>query len=436
MLRPLVARVAVNQRLTPEGHWQDVRHMELELESVSGAAPLFVPGDVLAIMPKNPQSSATRFAQLLGLCDDMSGGASVRWPVLAIRFPNEDDGNFLTMHDRRRWQQKEGSSGTLYHIPLMELLGRYLDIMGVPNKYFFEVLSHFVMDPDEAGNARQRSDELEKALDRLQYFASAEGTYDMYRYAVREKRSHVEVLEEFAPYVHTDRLLPYLLDIVPRLQARSFSISSSPSMHPSRVHITVAVAKFTTPMRRTREGLCSTWLRDLPVGATLPVWFRQGTLRLPASDQVPLVMVGPGTGMAPFRSFYQERWMRHRSGAHVAQTLLFFGNRNRECDFLYGDEMVELQQSAGFFRLFTAFSRDQEQKIYVQHEIKRQSSLLWRLLQAGATVYIAGNAAQMPKDVKEAIAECIVQESGMTQEEALKYIKTLEQKKRYVVEAW
>jgi sulfite reductase alpha subunit-like flavoprotein len=213
-------------------------------------------------------------------------------------------------------------------------------------------------------------------------------------------------------------------------------------MFPTQVHITVAVVKFTTPFKKIRHGMCSSWLSkltDVSKGVTIPIWIRKGTMKFPPIG-APVLLIGPGTGLAPFRSLIQERAVHALSGNHqVGQTVLFFGNRNRNNDYLYGTEFEHYEKNCPSynFSVITAFSRDQSNKIYVQHRIRQQAKLIWDMIHnKGAIVYVAGNAKQMPTNVRDAIKDVLKQEGSLTDDQAEQYVAKLEQLRRYQQETW
>jgi sulfite reductase alpha subunit-like flavoprotein len=172
----------------------------------------------------------------------------------------------------------------------------------------------------------------------------------------------------------------------------------------------------------------------------IPCWIHQGSLP-PPRPLVPLVLIGPGTGCAPFCAFVEERAAQAATEA-TAPVLFFFGCRNQENDFLYRDFWLSHAQDQGVLSLkkggglFVAFSRDQPQKVYVQHKIKEQGARVWNLLCSGAAVYIAGSSTKMPADVTAALEEVICQESGETKEGASKWLRTLERAGRFNIETW
>ncbi|KAF3588477.1 hypothetical protein F2Q69_00030875 [Brassica cretica] len=187
-----------------------------------------------------------------------------------------------------------------------------------------------------------------------------------------------------------------LVQLVPALKPRAFSISSSPLAYPAQVHLTVSVVSWMTPYKRPRKGLCSTWLASLTPeqGVNIPVWFHKSSLPAPPQS-VPLILVGPGTGCAPFRGFIAERAVQPETSP-TAPVMFFFGSRNEDTDFLYRDFWESHAREGGMLSevrgggFYTAFSRDQPKKVYVQHKIREMRKEVWDLLCDGAAVYVAG----------------------------------------------
>lgn len=176
-------------------------------------------------------------------------------------------------------------------------------------------------------------------------------------------------------------------------------------------------------------------------GVLIPAWFHKGSLPSPPPP-LPLILVGPGTGCAPFRGFVEERALQSKSGTTTAPIIFFFGCRNEENDFLYRDFWQFHAQNGGVLSeekgggFFVAFSRDQPQKVYVQHKMKEQSTKVWSLLAEGAAVYVAGSASKMPSDVLSAFEEIVSKESGVSREAAARWLRALERAGKYHVEAW
>jgi sulfite reductase (NADPH) flavoprotein alpha-component len=238
-------------------------------------------------------------------------------------------------------------------------------------------------------------------------------------------REFVDLLEENPSAVITAQ---EFVENFRRLMPRLYSISSSPAKYPEEIHLTVAVVRYETN-GRTREGVCSTYLADRARmnQPDLPVFVANSHFGLPADDNIPVIMVGPGTGVAPFRSFVMDRATRGAKGPNW----LFFGDQRRSADFLYESEWNEWQQAGVLTRLDLAFSRDQAQKIYVQDRMRENGAELWKWISAGAYFYVCGDAKRMAKDVDAALHEIIAQHGGMTPEAAIEFVKQLKKAERY-----
>ncbi|TGD88065.1 sulfite reductase flavoprotein subunit alpha [Mycolicibacterium sp. CH28] len=217
-----------------------------------------------------------------------------------------------------------------------------------------------------------------------------------------------------------------VLDTLRPLQFRDYSIASSPLVHPDRLHLTVAAVRYRRA-GRPRGGVASTFLADR--GESVRIHLRPNHhFRLPAPD-VPIIMVGPGTGIAPFRAFLQER----RAAAAPGKNWLFFGDRHRGTDFLYGDELQAYLDSGTLTRLDLAFSRDGEaSKCYVQHRMKDSAAELFGWLEAGAHLYVCGDAEKMAKDVDQALHEIISAAGGLDTAAAHAYVNELIKSHRYL----
>ncbi|KAJ0986265.1 hypothetical protein J5N97_004621 [Dioscorea zingiberensis] len=393
-------KMIANQRLTQVDYERDVRHFEFEALSPSMDYQV---GDVLEILPSQNPFAVDAF----------------------IQHCNLDPECYITVQPK---SVDKRLNDMVVPVKLRTFVALTMDIASAsPRRYFFEVMSFFAT--------------AEHEKERLQYFASAEGRDDLYQYNQKERRSVLEVLKDF-PSVQ----LPFewLVQLVPPLKTRAFSISSSPLAHPNQVHITVSIVSWMTPYKRKRSGLCSTWLAGLDphssAAVNIPAWVRRGLLP-PPPPSLPLILVGPGTGCAPFHAFVEERAVQSLKGP-TAPVLFFFGCRNEDKDFLYKDfwfshalnqGVLSTDQGGGFF---VAFSRDQPHKIYVQHKIKEESAGIWRLLNERAAIYIAGSSTKMPSDVTSAIEEIISEEAGISKESAVMWLRRLEKAGRFYIEAW
>ncbi len=211
------------------------------------------------------------------------------------------------------------------------------------------------------------------------------------------------------------------------LQPRLYSIASSQLEFPEEAHLTIALVNYTS-FNRNRWGVCTYNLCELfNVGDQIPVFVSVNrNFRLPEDSDVPIIMVGPGTGIAPFRAFLQER----RALGSKGRNWLFFGNPYSKTDFLYRDDFFEMQRQGVLHRFDTAFSRDQETKIYVQHRLLENSRDIYDWLENGAYFYVCGDAERMAKDVHDALHKIVQDESGCSREQAEEYVKRLDDEKR------
>lgn len=219
-----------------------------------------------------------------------------------------------------------------------------------------------------------------------------------------------------------------LVAMLPRLTPRLYSISSSPAAHAGEIHATVAVVRYTSHNRQ-RGGVCSTLFADrTSVSDSLPIYIQPNQkFRIPANPDTPIIMIGPGTGIAPFRGFLHER----QALGHKGRNWLFFGERSAASDFFYRDEFESMLADGHLTRLDTAFSRDQEDKVYVQDRMMQSSQLLWDWLQKGATIYVCGDASHMGKDVHATLRRIVEKEGGMPADQAEEYVTALKEQHRY-----
>jgi sulfite reductase (NADPH) flavoprotein alpha-component len=218
-----------------------------------------------------------------------------------------------------------------------------------------------------------------------------------------------------------------LTGMLKRLQPRLYSIASSPKAHPGEVHLTVSAVRYSNG-RRHRKGVSSTFLADRASEADVPVFVQKSAhFRPPHHADTPIIMVGPGTGIAPFRGFMHERQARGDRG----RNWLFFGEQHAATDFYYRDELEAMRDSGFLTRLDVAFSRDQADKIYVQDRMREQGAQLWSWLEDGAHFYVCGDATRMARDVDAALKDVIATHGGMSDEKAAEYVSRLSREKRY-----
>lgn len=238
-------------------------------------------------------------------------------------------------------------------------------------------------------------------------------------------RQLVDLLET---YPHKSWTAESFTGILRGLTPRLYSIASSLKAHPDEVHLTIAAVRYHTH-GRDRVGVCSTFVADeIAIGDTAKVFFHSNkNFRLPEDDSTPVIMVGPGTGIAPFRAFIEERAASEAKG----KSWLFFGDQHFSYDFLYQLEWLDYLEDGNLTELTTAFSRDQKEKIYVQHRLAERGAEIWKWLEEGAYFYVCGDATKMAKDVHQALMDIAVEHGGKSPEEAKEWLGALRKEKRY-----
>ncbi|RZK96256.1 MAG: reductase [Rhodococcus sp. (in: high G+C Gram-positive bacteria)] len=237
-------------------------------------------------------------------------------------------------------------------------------------------------------------------------------------------RQSMDVLAQYAVDADADEWL----GVLKRLQPRLYSISSSPKVDPGEVQLTVSAVRYNHE-GKNRSGVCSTFLADHCDDADVPIFVQKSAhFRPPQAADAPMIMVGPGTGIAPFRGFLHER----RELGHTGKNWMFFGEQHEATDFYYREEMEAMHRDGFLTHLDAAFSRDQRQKIYVQDRIREHGAKLWGWMQEGASLYVCGDASRMAKDVDETVREVVRTHGRLDEEDTELYMKQLATDKRYV----
>jgi sulfite reductase (NADPH) flavoprotein alpha-component len=216
------------------------------------------------------------------------------------------------------------------------------------------------------------------------------------------------------------------VSLLPKLQPRLYSIASSLRMYPDVVHFIIDVVRYESH-GRARKGVCSTFLAERCTDSPAPIFPTASKFRLPEDGDVPIIMVGPGTGVAPFRAFLQERQALGAQG----RNWLFFGAQREQSDYYYKEDFDRFRTDGILTRIDTAFSRDQAHKIYVQHRMLEAAGEIWSWLEEGAHFYVCGDAKRMAKDVDAALRQIVQEAGGKDPEEAAEYIEQLKRDKRY-----
>ena len=366
--QPFTGRHLLNRKLTGPGSGKDTRHHEIAIE---GAPATYLPGDALGLQGRNAPALVDRVVQAIGARGDE--------PVPA-------------------------ASGTM---TLADALAEVYDLC-TPSRRLLELL------------AARGADDLAPLLDR----ANAE-QFKHYLNGWDEAHDVLDVLEEHpAVRLSPTELVEALRKRLPRL----YSIASSLTAHPGQVHLLVVSVHYTI-RGRLREGVCSTWLADRwPDGETAPMYLQnqQRHFAMPADPATPMIMVGPGTGLAPFRAFVEAR----RAHGAPGRNWLFFGEQRRSTDFFYQDELCAWERD-GVLRLDVAFSRDQAHKVYVQHRMREQGADLWRWLDEGAEFFVCGDKERMAADVDRELHQIIQTHGGRTDDQAKEYVEAMKKTKRY-----
>ncbi|CAM4888912.1 unnamed protein product [Rotaria socialis] len=315
----------------------------------------------------------------------------------------------------------------------------YLDLTSMPNTQILKEIAQYA------------TDENDKTLLTLMGSYSEDGKIKYKEWILDSCRSIVAILEDLSSLKPP---LDHLCELLPRLHPRYYSISSSAKVHPTSIHITAVIVHFETPTKRVAKGVATNCFKELymrhqAIGCAqhkeddtchlpnrLPIFIRKSSFRLPFRFQTPIIMIGPGTGLAPFRGFIQERHFFKTQGKPVGETILYYGCRNRAEDYLYEEELnYFIKENA--LELHVAFSRDQEEKIYVTHLLKDHGAKLWKLIKEdNASIYVCGDAKNMARDVHSILIDIAQTYGNMTLERATAFIKDLTQKDRYSQDVW
>lgn len=278
-------------------------------------------------------------------------------------------------------------------------------------------LSTISIDTLKRFNVLAQSDKLQKAIDNPDYFKELSYGHDI-----------VDLLAEFPIDISSQQVV----EVLRRLQPRLYSISSSQKAHPDEVHITVSAVRYTNS--RYKEGACSTFLADrITDDSTIKIFIEKNPeFRLPVNKEKAIIMIGPGTGVAPFRSFVEER---AETGA-TGKNWLIFGDRHFATDFLYQTEWQDFVKKGKLSKLSVAFSRDTNQKIYVQHKMLEHSKELYAWIKDGAHFYVCGDMKHMWNDVNRTLLQVLQQEGKFNEEEAEEYLRDMKKQKRYQVDVY
>ncbi len=237
----------------------------------------------------------------------------------------------------------------------------------------------------------------------------------------------LEVIDFLAEHPSVKFAPEEFVTLLSKLQPRLYSIASSPKAFPDAVHFTLDVVRYESH-GRVRKGVCSSFMAERADDGPFPVYPTTSKFRMPENPDTPMIMVGPGTGIAPFRAFLQERKAIGARG----KSWLFFGSQRAHCDYFYGDEFAQMKEEGFLTRIDCAFSRDQEHKVYVQHRMEENGAELWQWIEEeGAHFFVCGDAKRMAKDVDAILKKIVQTHGGKSPDEANDYIEHLKKDKRY-----
>ncbi|MCM3115586.1 assimilatory sulfite reductase (NADPH) flavoprotein subunit [Neobacillus sp. MER 74] len=364
---PFKAEVLENINLNGRGSNKETHHLELSLE---GSGLTFEPGDSLGIYPENDPALVTSLLEEMNWDPEQQVTVNKKGEILPLK-------EALTTHFEITTLTK----------PLIEKAARL-----TANENLQELLS--------PGN----EEKLKTYLD---------------------GRDLLDLVRDFTPWVGSAQ---EFVSILRKMPSRLYSISSSLAANPDEVHLTIGAVRYEAHGRK-RNGVCSIQTAErLQPGDTVPVYIQHNeNFKLPNNPEAPIIMVGPGTGAAPFRSFMQER---EEIGAE-GKSWLFFGDQHFVTDFLYQTEWQKWLKDGVLSKLDVAFSRDTAEKVYVQHRMLENSKELFEWLEEGAHLYICGDEKHMAHDVHNTLIDIIEKEGGLSREKAEEYVADLQQQKRY-----
>jgi sulfite reductase (NADPH) flavoprotein alpha-component len=364
---PFPATMKKNRVLNKPGSGKDTRHFEI---SLVGSGLHYETGDSLGVVPKNNPALVELTIKAIGATGDEEVATPDNGPVAPLR------------------------QALLVNYELNKVSSNLLKIIA----------------------AKTQTPSLEALLK-----PENKKSLDEYSWG----KDNVDLVQEH-PEV---KLTPTeLISGLRKLQPRLYSIASSLKAHPEEVHLTVAAVRYESEGRQ-REGVCSTFLADRAEGnGQIPVFVHTAKhFRVPHDPAAPMMMVGPGTGIAPFRAFLEERRVTGAKG----RNWLFFGDQKKSTDYLYEEEFTQMQQDGFLTRLDTAFSRDQAEKIYVQHRMIEQAKELWSWLDAGGCFYVCGDKNRMAADVDAALHKIVEEQGGKSADDAKAYVLEMKKSHRY-----
>jgi cytochrome P450/NADPH-cytochrome P450 reductase len=390
----ILANTELQNKTGPNASQRSTRHIEIQLPPSAS----YRVGDHLSVVPRNDPALVDSVARRFGFL-----------PSDQIR---------LQVGEGRRAQLPVGEA-----VSVGRLLSEFVELQQVATRKQIQIMSEHTRCPVTKPKL-------------LALIGEDAASTERYRAEVLGKRKSVfDLLEE---HPACELPLHVYLEMLSLLAPRYYSISSSPSVDASRCSVTVAVVEGAAASGRgTYKGICSNYLAGRRASETIYATLREtkAGFRLPASPEVPLIMIGPGTGLAPFRGFLQERAASKAKGAALGPAMLFFGCRHPEQDYLYADELKGFATD-GIAELHAAFSRGDGPKTYVQNLIAAEKDRVWALIERGAIIYVCGDGSKMEPDVKATLVSIYREKSGADAQAGQRWIDDLGANNRYVLDVW
>jgi len=409
---PYLAKVTVNRELH-KGGGRSCLHLELD---ITGSKIGYNAGDHVAIYPTND-------AQMVdSLCRRLQVDAE---HVFTMNNVDEDS-------NKRHPFPCPTTFGTAFT--------HYLDITNPLRTNVLHELAAYC------------TEEKDKEFLLLLSSKDEQGKKQYQQWAMNERRTLLQVLED-VPSCQPQ--IGHLLELIPRLQVRYYSIASSPRKHPNSIHVCAAVVKYEASNNRTNYGVATKYLTQKQPAtsdhgdddeeeavttttetSTVPIFVRRSQFHLPFKVSNPVLMIGPGTGIAPFIGFIQDREFHKNNNKDIGKLILYFGCRKKSEDFIYQESLESWKDEGLLTELNLAFSRDGAEKVYVQHQLKTNKATVWDVINNNGHIYVCGDAKYMARDVQDTIVAIVEEFGGKTHQQAQDFVKKMMSKGRYSCDVW
>nr|CCC53435.1 putative p450 reductase [Trypanosoma vivax Y486] len=382
---PAWVPVTANTELLKQAESRSTRFVEFD---ISGTVISYQSGDHLGVVPRNTDEVVEAYLRVLGVSEEESRQVVSLQKMTTYKnvFPAR-----VTVRTALTW---------------------YLDLAGPPKRSTLRAFAHYCRDPTEK----------EALLRLLRVEDDSVREFTKLASKLRNVCGFLRKFKSAAPP------LAVFLEMMPRMMPRYFSISSDLLSHPKHLSITVAVVD---------DGLCTGMLRAAQCGQTIPVFVRKSKFHLPLKEKDrPIIMIGPGTGVAPFIGFLHRRRAWLQKGNKLGKAMLFFGCRRREEDHIYADFMRECLGDNSLSVLDVAYSREQHEKVYVQHKMKTRAREIWEVIEAGGNIYVCGDARNMARDVERQLVDILQEYGSMGERQAGAFLDKLIEADRYLKDVW